>query len=85
MKFDDKEDMRFQSPGPGHFASIIDPTFAKLIQGWWFATVVVMSEGPEAGLTLIDAVLEHVKLRLLHFGSPHWTLFATFSPPQPWT
>src|SRR5712664_666635 len=32
---------------PGHFASIhrsIDPPFAKLIRGCWFATVVVMSE-----------------------------------------
>src|SRR5882724_11855308 len=29
---------------PGHFASIIDPPFAKLIRGCWFATVVAMSE-----------------------------------------
>ena len=29
---------------PGHFASIIDSPFAKLIRGCWFATVVVMSE-----------------------------------------
>src|ERR1700682_5223162 len=46
MKFDDKEDKRFQSPGPGHFASICRhrPRFAKLILRCWFATVVVMSE-----------------------------------------
>jgi RNA polymerase sigma-70 factor (ECF subfamily) len=29
---------------PGHFASNIDPSFAKLIRGSWFAKVVVMSE-----------------------------------------
>src|SRR2546428_7511915 len=29
---------------PGHFASIIDPPFAKLIRRSWFAKVVVMSE-----------------------------------------
>src|SRR6267142_2178996 len=28
----------------GHFASIIDPPFAKLIRGCWFATVPIMSE-----------------------------------------
>jgi hypothetical protein len=43
-------------------ASIIVPPFAKLIRGCWFATVVVMSEGPEAGLTHIDAVLEQGEL-----------------------
>ena len=33
-----------------------------MIRGWWFAAVVVISEGPEAGLMLIDAVLEHGEL-----------------------
>src|SRR2546425_872559 len=37
---------RFQSHDLGtlHRSSIIDPPFAKLIRGCWFATVVVMSE-----------------------------------------
>src|SRR3989441_13269096 len=37
---------RFQSHDLGtlHRAAIIDPPFAKLIRGCWFATVVVMSE-----------------------------------------
>ncbi len=62
MKFDDKEDMRFQSHDLGTLHGSAVPPFAKLIRGWWFATFVVMSEGPEAGLTQIDAVLEHGEL-----------------------
>src|SRR6266853_4647536 len=41
MKFDDKEDMRFQS----HYLGTLHRfALAKLIRGCWFATVVVMSE-----------------------------------------
>src|SRR5712664_2290952 len=62
MKFDGKEDMRFQSHDLGTLHGSAVPPFAKLIRGWWFATVVVMSDGPEAGLMLIDAVLEYGEL-----------------------
>src|SRR5258705_4073611 len=51
---------------PGHFASIIDPPFAKLIRGCWFATVVVMSEpSTEQIRELLDSLYRLDSRRIL--------------------